>query len=200
MEVLVTCLLSAWVVWGAFGSTAHLHRMNDQTGRCIYSFTVPSANEARCADQGEAMTAIQALQQESKAQRLELVSTRAKLGLLEDLINQLRGSQAGRGASFSGVGLLQTEVESLMREQAQRDAQVSRLESTISNLLQDKSLLEEDKRQLQEEKEKLGQRLETSVQDVAQLRANQCPQFGEAPTTDSFQGSREGNAGGHSCR
>ncbi|KAJ6653854.1 hypothetical protein lerEdw1_008602 [Lerista edwardsae] len=187
----VTCLLSVWMVVGAFGSTAPLHKMNDQAGRCIYSFTVHSANEARCADQGEAMTAIQALQQESKAQRLELVSARARLGLLENLVNQLHGNQAGKDASLSVVGLVQTEVESLMREQAQQNAQVSRLESTISNLLLDKSLLEEDKRQLQEEKEELGQRLEISVQDIAQLRASQCPQFGEAPTMDSFQGSRE---------
>ncbi|XP_066482419.1 myocilin isoform X4 [Tiliqua scincoides] len=152
---------------------------------------VPSANEASCADPGEAMTAIQALRQESSAQQLELESAKARLGLLENLVNQLHGSQTGRGGSLSVVGLLQKEVESLKREQAQRDAQVSRLESTISNLLLDKSLLEEDKKQLQEEKEKLERQLETSIQDIAQLRANQCPQAGEAPNVDSFQGSKE---------
>lgn len=196
----MTCLLSVWVVWGAFGSTVHLHKMNDQAGQCIYSFTVPSANEASCADPGEAMTAIQALQQESSAQRLELESAKARLGLLENLVNQLHGSQAGRGAPFSVVGLLQKEVESLKREQDERDAQVGRMEATISNLLLEKSLLEEDKRQLQEAKETLERQLETSIQDIAHLRASQCPQVGEAPSVDSFQGSREGNARGHSFR
>ncbi|XP_062973034.1 myocilin [Elgaria multicarinata webbii] len=191
MEVLKAWLLSSWVVWGTLGSTVHLHKANDQGGRCIYSFSVPSGTEASCADPGEAMTAIQGLQQASNAQRLELESARARLSLLENLVNQLQGSHAARSPSLSMVGLLQWEVESLKREQAKRDTQVSRLESTIGNLLQDKSALEEDKKWLEEEKNELAKRLEDSLQEVAQLRASQHPQAGEAPSRDTRQGSPE---------
>ncbi|KAL8178102.1 UNVERIFIED_CONTAM: hypothetical protein K2H54_029592 [Gekko kuhli] len=191
MEVLMTCLLSIWVVWGALGSTVHLHKTNDQDGRCIYSFTVPSANEASCPSPDETVTALQALQRESNAQRVELESARARLGLLENLVDQLHGSQAARGSSLSVMGLLRREVDSLKREQAQRDSQVSKLEATISDLLQDKSGLEEAKRQLEEEKTELERRLESSSQETARLRASQCTQTGEAPSGDSLQGSRE---------
>ncbi|XP_054837550.1 myocilin [Eublepharis macularius] len=191
MEVLLTCLLSVWVVWEALGSTAHLHKENNQDGRCIYSFTVPSVDEASCPGQDATVSAIQALQQESNAQRVELESARARLGLLENLVDQLHGSQVARGSSLSVMGLLRREVESLKREQAHRDIQVSRLESTISRLLQDKSGLEEVKRQLEEEKNELVRRLESSVQEVARLRASHCTETREIPSRDSLQGSAE---------
>nr|XP_056701444.1 myocilin [Euleptes europaea] len=191
MEALLTCLLSVWVAWGAQGSTVHLHKMNNQDGRCIYSFTVPSANEASCPSPGETATALQALQRESNAQRVELESARARLSLLENLVDHLHGSQLGRGPSLSVVGLLRREVDRLKREQAQRDTQVSKLESTISNLLQDKSGLEEAKRQLEEEKNELVRRLESSIQEEARLRTSQCTETGEVPSRDSLQGSQE---------
>ncbi|XP_060088411.1 myocilin [Heteronotia binoei] len=191
MEVLLTCLLSVWVVWGARGSTVHLRKMNDQDGRCIYSFTVPSENEASCPSPDETVTAIRALQREGNAQRVELESARARLGLLENLVDQLHGSQVVRGSSLSVMGLLRREVDSLKREQAQRDSQVSKLEATISNLLQDKADLEGAKRQLEEEKDELVRRVEISTQEVTQLRTNQCTQTGEVPSRDSLQGSRE---------
>lgn len=195
MEVLLACLLLVWAAWGAQGSTVSLHKTNDQDGRCIYSFTVPSANEASCPSREETVTAIQALQRESTAQRVELESARARLGLLENLVDQLHGSQVVRGSSLSVMGLLRREVDSLKREQAQRDSQVSKLEATISNLLQDKSGLEEAKRQLEEEKNALERRLESSIQEVAQLRQSQCTQTGEVRSRDSLQGSKEGRLG-----
>ncbi|XP_061487293.1 myocilin isoform X1 [Rhineura floridana] len=190
MKVLVTWLLSAWVVWGALGNIVHLHKTNDQDGRCIYSFTVPSANEASCANPGEGMAAVHDLRQESNSQRLELESVRARLGLLENLVKHLHGSQGAKSSSLSVVGLLQREVESLKREQDQRDTQVSRLESTIGKLLQDKSRLEEDKKWLEEEKNELGRRLKISIQEMARLKASQCPQTGEASSRDSLQVSK----------
>lgn len=192
MEVLLACLLSIWVLQGVQGSTAFLRKTNDQDGRCIYSFTVPSVNEASCPSLDETVTALRALQRESNAQRVELESSRARLGLLENLVDQLHGSQMVRGSSLSVMGLLRREVDSLKREQAQRDSQISKLEATVSNLLQDKSGLEEAKRQLEEEKDELVRRLENSVQEVARLRASQCPQTGEGPSRDYPQGSREG--------
>ncbi|XP_048355008.1 myocilin [Sphaerodactylus townsendi] len=191
MEALLTCLLSVWVVWEALGSTVHLHKANNQDGRCIYSFSVPSANEASCPSLDETVTAIQALQRESNAQRVELESARARLSLLENRVDQLHGSQVARGSSLSVMGLLRREVDSLKREQAQRDTQVSKLESTISNLLQDKSGLEEAKRQLEDEKNELVRRLENSIQEVAQLRTRQCAETREGPSRDSLQGSQE---------
>uniref|UniRef100_A0A670HQY9 Myocilin n=1 Tax=Podarcis muralis TaxID=64176 RepID=A0A670HQY9_PODMU len=189
MKELVTWLLSAWMVWEAVGSTARLHKANNQDGRCIYSFTVPSANEASCTDPGEVMAIIRDLQRESNSQHLELESSKARLSLLETLVSQLHGNQAARSSSSSVVSLLQKEVESLKREQAQRDTQVSRLEYTISNLLQDKSDLQEDKKWLEEERNELGRRLENTMREVERLRASQCPQAGEAPSRDSLQGT-----------
>ncbi|KAM6458577.1 myocilin [Liasis olivaceus] len=187
--MLLTWLISVWMVWGAFGSNVHLHKSNNQDGRCIYSFTVPSENEDSCIGSSEVLIAIQDLQRENKAQHLELESSRARLSLLENQVNQLYGSQVRR-TSLSTVGLLQREVESLKREQAQRDIQVSRLESTINNLLQDKSALEEDKKQLEEQKNELETRLEKSIQEVAHLRASHCPQTTEA-SSDFLQGPGE---------
>ncbi|KAJ7332763.1 hypothetical protein JRQ81_014943 [Phrynocephalus forsythii] len=78
------------------------------------------------------------------------------------------------------------EVESLKKEQAQKNTQVRRLEHIISNLLQDKAGLEEDKKWLEEEKNELGRRLE-----VALLQVSHCP--GEANSRGSLQGSQEGS-------
>ncbi|XP_013928683.1 PREDICTED: myocilin-like, partial [Thamnophis sirtalis] len=185
----VTWLISVWMAWGTLGSNVHLYKNDNQDGRCIYSFTVPSKNEDSCAGLSEVLITIQDLQRESKAQHLELVSTRTRLGLLENQVNQLHGSQMRR-TSLSTVGLLQREVESLKREQAQRDIHISSLESTINDLLQDKSALEEGKKELEEEKNKLERRLEKSIEEVAQLRGSDCSQTREA-SSDLHPGSQE---------
>ncbi|XP_015687476.1 myocilin [Protobothrops mucrosquamatus] len=176
--MLVTWLISVWMAWGALGSHVHFYKNNNQDGRCIYSFAVPSKHEDSCTGLSEVLISIQNLQRESKAQQLELESTRTRLGLLENQVNQLHGSQVRR-TSLSTVDLLQREIESLKREQAQRDIQISSLESTINELLQDKSALEEEKKRLAEEKNELERRLENSIEEVAQLRVSHCLQTRE---------------------
>ncbi|XP_026559174.1 myocilin [Pseudonaja textilis] len=178
----VTWLISVWMAWGTLGSDVHFHKNNNQDGRCIYSFTVPSKNEDSCTGFSEVLITIQDLQRESKAQQLELESTRTQLDLLENQVNRLQGSQLRR-TSLSTVGLLQREVESLKREQAERDIHISKLESTINDLLQDKSALEEEKNELEK-------RLEKSIEEVAQLRVSNCPQTREA-SRELLQGSQE---------
>ncbi|XP_034265851.1 myocilin [Pantherophis guttatus] len=187
--MLVTWLISVWMAWGTFGSNVHFQKNNSQDGRCIYSFSVPSKNEDSCAGLSEVLITIQDLQRESKAQQLELESTRTRLGLLENQVNQLHGSQVRR-TSLSTVGLLQREVESLKREQAQRDIHISSLESTINDLLQDKSALEEEKKWLEEEKNELERRLEKSIEEVAQLRVSDCPQTRKT-SSEFHQGFQE---------
>ncbi|XP_039204958.1 myocilin [Crotalus tigris] len=176
--MLVTWLISVWMAWGALGSHVHFYKNNNQDGRCIYCFAVPSKYEDSCTGLSEILISIQNLQRKSKAQQLELESTRTWLGLLENQVNQLHGSQVRR-TSLSTVDLLQREVESLKRGQAQRDIQTSSLESTINELLQDKSALEEEKKRLAEEKNELERRLENSIEEVAQLRVSHCPQTRE---------------------
>ncbi|XP_058034263.1 myocilin isoform X2 [Ahaetulla prasina] len=188
--MLVTWLISIWMAWGTLGSNVHFQKNNNQDGRCIYSFSVLSKNEDSCAGLSEVLITIQDLQRESKAQQLELESTRTRLGLLENQVNQLHGSQV-RMTSLSTVGLLQREVQSLKREQAQRDIHISSLESTINDLLQDKSALEEEKKRLEEEKNELERRLEKSIEEVAQLRVSDCPQTRKA-SSEFHQGSQEG--------
>ncbi|XP_070602885.1 myocilin [Erythrolamprus reginae] len=185
----VIWLISVWMAWGTLGSNVHFNKNINQDGRCIYSFAVPSKSEDSCAGLSEVLITIQDLQRESKSQHLELESTRTRLGLLENQVNQLHGSQVRR-TSLSTVGLLQREVESLKREQAQRDIHISSLETTINHLLQDKSALEEEKKWLQEEKKELDRRLEKSIEEVAQLRASDCPQTREA-SSEIHQGSQE---------
>lgn len=164
----------------------------------LFLTAVLSKKEDSCAGLSEVLITIQDLQRESKAQQLELESTRTRLGLLENQVNHLHGSQVRR-TSLSTVGLLQREVESLKREQAQRDIHISSLESTINDLLQDKSALEEEKKRLEEEKNELERRLEKSIEEVAQLRVSDCPQTGEA-SSEFRQGSQEGKSGGSPAR
>uniref|UniRef100_A0A8C0J3Z0 Myocilin n=1 Tax=Chelonoidis abingdonii TaxID=106734 RepID=A0A8C0J3Z0_CHEAB len=152
--------------------TVHLRRANDRNGRCIYSFAVPSPNEASCPEMGQATSAIRELQRESNVQRSELESAKARLSLLENLVTQLHVVLGAGGSPDSAVEL-QRELDRLKTERAQQESQISRLEAAYSTLGQEKSFLEEEKRRLEQEKAELGRRLESSTQEIARLRASQ---------------------------
>ncbi|XP_006274759.1 myocilin isoform X2 [Alligator mississippiensis] len=187
--MLVACLLlSLSLLQGALGSTVHLRRANDRHGRCTYSFTVPSPHEASCPGSDQAMPAILDLQRESNMQRSELESAKARLSLLESLVTQ---SHAMEGSSASTVESLQRQLASLRMETTQQKSQASRMETAYRDLLRNKSSLEEEKRHLEREKEELERRLENSSQEIAQLRANQCPQVSDTPVPDSLQRSKK---------
>ncbi|CAM4612892.1 unnamed protein product, partial [Caretta caretta] len=188
--LVVWLLLSVDLARAALGSTAHLRRANDRNSRCIYSFVVPSPNEASCPEPGQATSAMWELQRESNAQRSELESAKARLSLLENLVTQLHVALGAGGSSASTVEL-QRELDRLRMERAQQESQVSRLEAAYSTLGQEKSFLEEEKRRLEQEKAELGRRLESSTQEIAQLRTSQRHQVSEAPAQDSQQGSQE---------
>nr|XP_048718283.1 myocilin isoform X2 [Caretta caretta] len=189
--LVVWLFLSVGLARAALGSTAHLRRANDRNSRCIYSFVVPSPNEASCPEPGQATSAMWELQRESNAQRSELESAKARLSLLENLVTQLHVALGAGGSSASTVEL-QRELDRLRMERAQQESQVSRLEAAYSTLGQEKSFLEEEKRRLEQEKAELGRRLESSTQEIAQLRTSQRRQVSEAPAQDSQQGSQEG--------
>nr|XP_048718282.1 myocilin isoform X1 [Caretta caretta] len=188
--LVVWLFLSVGLARAALGSTAHLRRANDRNSRCIYSFVVPSPNEASCPEPGQATSAMWELQRESNAQRSELESAKARLSLLENLVTQLHVALGAGGSSASTVEL-QRELDRLRMERAQQESQVSRLEAAYSTLGQEKSFLEEEKRRLEQEKAELGRRLESSTQEIAQLRTSQRRQVSEAPAQDSQQGSQE---------
>uniref|UniRef100_A0A452IZS3 Myocilin n=1 Tax=Gopherus agassizii TaxID=38772 RepID=A0A452IZS3_9SAUR len=189
--LVVWLLLSVGLARVALGSTVHLRRANDRNGRCIYSFAVPSPNEASCPELGQATSAIRELQRESKVQRSELESAKARLSLLENLVTQLPVA-LGAGGSPASTAELQRELDRLKMERAQQESQISRLEAAYSTLGQEKSFLEEEKRRLEQDKAELGRRLESSTQEIARLRASQRHQVSEAPSQDSQQGSQEG--------
>ncbi|XP_039342697.1 myocilin isoform X1 [Mauremys reevesii] len=189
--LVVWLLLSVGLARVALGSTVHLRRANDRNGRCIYSFAVPSPNEASCPELGQATSAIRELQRESNVQRSELESAKARLSLLENLVTQLHVA-LGAGGSPASAAELQRELDRLRMEKAQQESQISRLEAAYSTLGQEKSFLEEEKRRLEQEKAELGRRLESSTQEIVRLRASQRHQVSEAPAQDSHQGSQEG--------
>ncbi|XP_050819230.1 myocilin [Gopherus flavomarginatus] len=188
--LVVWLLLSVGLARVALGSTVHLRRANDRNGRCIYSFAVPSPNEASCPELGQATSAIRELQRGSNVQRSELESAKARLSLLENLVTQLHVA-LGAGGSPASTAELQRELDRLKMERAQQESQISRLEAAYSTLGQEKSFLEEEKSRLEQDKAELGRRLESSTQEIARLRASQRHQVSEAPSQDSQQGSQE---------
>ncbi|XP_048214279.1 myocilin isoform X2 [Perognathus longimembris pacificus] len=181
-------LLLACLVWGTGARTAQLRKANDRSGRCQYTFTVASPNEASCPEQGQAMLAIQDLQRDSSTQRTDLDAAKARLSSLENLLHRLMLGQ-GAGPPEAQEGL-QTELDTLRTEREQLETQTRDLEVAYSNLLRDKTLLEEEKRRLEQENEDLARRLASSSQEAARLRRGQCPRAQES-SQDMLPGSRE---------
>ncbi|XP_077011868.1 myocilin [Tamandua tetradactyla] len=171
-------LLLACLTCGAGTSTAQLRKANDQSGRCRYTFSVASPDEASCPEQGQAMSALQDLQKDSSIQRADLESTKARLSHLESLLHRLNVNQPA--GSWESEARLQRELDTLRRERDQLETQARELETAYSNLLRDKSTLEEEKRQLGQENEDLARRLESSSEEVARLRRGRCPQTQDA--------------------
>ncbi|KAM6165647.1 myocilin [Erethizon dorsatum] len=184
----VQLLLLVCLLWGAGVRAAQLRKANDRSGRCQYTFTVPSPNESSCPEQGQAVSAIQDLQRDSSTQRAELESTKARLSSLESLLHQLNLDQAA-GPQETHEGL-QRELGALRRDRDRLETQARELEVAYSNLLRDKSALEEEKRQLGQENEELARRLESSSQEAARLRRGQCLQA-QGPSRDMLPGPRE---------
>lgn len=189
----VRLLLVACLVWGLGARTAQLRKDNDRSGRCQYTFSVASPNESSCPEQGQAMATIQELQRDSRDQRADLESAKARLSSLEGLLHQLTLDKAA-GPRGTQEGL-QRELDTLRRERAQLETHTRELETAYGNLLQDKAALEEEKRRLREENEDLAKRLENSNQEVARLRRVQCLQAHSTPQ-DVPPRSREGKNGG----
>ena len=182
-------LLLACLLWGVGARVAELRKANDRSGRCHYTFSVASPSESSCPEQGQSMSAIQDLQRDSSAQRIDLESTKARLSSLEGLMHQLTSAQAAR-PSESPEGP-QRELATLRQEREQLETQTRELEAAYSNLLRDKSVLEEEKRRLGAENEDLARRLESSSQEIERLRRGQCPQARGTPQ-EVPPGSREG--------
>ncbi|XP_022415850.1 myocilin [Delphinapterus leucas] len=168
---LLLLLLLACLVWGVGARTAQFRKANDRSGRCQYTFSVASPNESSCLEQGQAMSAIQDLQRDSREQRAALESTKARLSSLEALLHRLTLGQAAMPWDTQ---------EGLQRE----------LELAYSHLVRDKSALEEEKRRLEAENGDLARRLESSSEEVASLRRGLCPQF-RSTSEDVPPGSKE---------
>ncbi|KAM9378928.1 LOW QUALITY PROTEIN: myocilin [Phaethornis superciliosus] len=151
----------AWLLlWGALalgcrGQVAFLRHADDSTGRCTYSFTVPSPVESGCPDAGG------------------VPELRAELAALTARLSRLESRDRGAGGE-SGAGI----------PQPQYAAPGARREPGCGELLRANSRLEEEKGRLEREKEELGRRLESSAQEIARLRAGRCQTGGEGPGRD----------------
>ncbi|XP_071607606.1 myocilin isoform X4 [Heliangelus exortis] len=162
-------MVGAWLLlWGALalscrGEVAFLRHADDSTGRCTYSFTVPSPVESGCPDAGGVPEL-----------RAELAALTARLSRLESR-ERGAGGEAGRGIP-----------------QPQYAAPAPRLEPGCGELLRANSRLEEEKGRLERENEELGRRLESSAQEIARLRAARCPPGGEGPGRDPLPAPGEG--------
>ncbi|XP_043818785.1 myocilin [Dromiciops gliroides] len=175
-------LLWGCLVWGVLGRTANLKKANDRTGRCLYTFTVPSPNESSCPGSGEGNPTIQELQRDSSAQRSELEATKIRLSVLESLVKQLGGEDT--------VSLMPPAVQEMQRELDNLRQEKTSLESDYNNFLQEKASLEKEKRQLEHENRNLARRLASSRREMEMLRLGQCPQVKET-AADIPQGSKE---------
>ncbi|XP_035189167.1 myocilin [Oxyura jamaicensis] len=157
----LTLLLGGGLALGAPGDTALFQRADDAGGRCTYTFTVASPGEASCPEAGGVSQL-----------RAELAALTARLSRLEGL------------GSFGGSGPRGAEVGGAWTRGPQRAAA-----GGCEELLRDKERLEEDKRRLEREKEELSRRLESSTQEIAQLRAARCPPSGGVPSRDTLRAS-----------
>ncbi|NXT73399.1 MYOC protein, partial [Zapornia atra] len=150
-------LFWASLALGCRGETAFLRRADDSSGRCTYSFTVASPVEAGCPD----ASGVPEL-------RAELVALSSRLSRLE------------RGVGGSGP-------RGNEAWDPQQTVPAARLEAAYGELLRAKSRLEEEKGRLEREKEELRRRLESSAQEIAQLRASRCPPGGQGPGRDPLR-------------
>ncbi|XP_043941187.1 myocilin [Protopterus annectens] len=185
------------LICGTMGSTATFRRADDRSGRCTYSFTVPSPTESSCPEPRQSMPAIQELQRDNLAYKSEVSTIKTRLALLESLMTRLQGGLPSTGSLAPGapsVVDLQNQIVNLKREKTQYEAQVNNLEVAYTELMAEKSALEEEKQRLQREKENLTRRLEGSNQEIIRLRANQCPQMRETPVQNSQPTSRDGQS------
>lgn len=88
MFLLLSLCLCVFLLRGDAQDQASLWRGNDRSGRCQYTFTVPSPVEASCPQTGAP----------------ELESLKARLNLLEVLVSRLSGGDIQASGSQQGVG------------------------------------------------------------------------------------------------
>ncbi|KAL1022482.1 hypothetical protein UPYG_G00028320 [Umbra pygmaea] len=102
---------------------AALWRENDRSGRCQYTFTVPSPTETSCPSTASGGP--------------EMEGLKARLSLLEALVTRLTGAETqGHGAGFQGQSLadLQAALTQAMRERSLLQAEKERLERDVEGL------------------------------------------------------------------
>ncbi|CAJ1060086.1 myocilin [Xyrichtys novacula] len=121
MLLLLLLSLSALLLGGDAQDRAALWRGNDRSGRCQYTFTVPSPTETSCPQTGGP----------------ELEGLKARLSLLEVLVARLSGGEAGGPAGGSrsrGQSELQTALNRAMGERNLLQGEKERLEQELQGL------------------------------------------------------------------
>ncbi|XP_040897111.1 myocilin isoform X2 [Toxotes jaculatrix] len=155
MFLLLTLCLCGLLLRGDAQDRASLWRGNDRSGRCQYTFTVPSPMESSCPQTGGP----------------EMESLKARLSLLEVLVSQLTGGDAG-GPQASGA-----------RAQAE-------LQEALTRAMGERNLLQGEKERLERELEGLQRRMEEMRRETEKLRNKPCPpQTPMVPPSPSLQNS-----------
>uniref|UniRef100_A0A667YVR6 Myocilin n=1 Tax=Myripristis murdjan TaxID=586833 RepID=A0A667YVR6_9TELE len=118
---------------------------NDRSGRCHYTFSVPSPTEASCPQSGGP----------------EVEGLKARLGLLEVLVSRLTGGEMGVPGAGAGT--------------VSQNAQSSQLQQALNQAVGERNLLQGEKERLERELEGLQRRMEEMRRETERLRNRPCP-------------------------
>ncbi|KAM4628530.1 myocilin [Polymixia lowei] len=148
MFLILSVCMCALLLGGEGQERAALWRGNDRSGRCQYTFTVPSPTEASCPQTGGP----------------EMEALKARLGLLEALVSRLAGGEAGGPGAGAGAGT----SGGLGSQSGLREA--------LNQATGERNLLRGEKERLEREVEGLQRRVEEMRRETEKLRSAPCPQ------------------------
>lgn len=145
MFLLLSMCMCTLLLGGSAQDRASLWRGNDRSGRCQYTFSVPSPTEASCPQSGGP----------------ELEGLKARLGLLEVLVSRLTGGETGVPGAGAGT--------------VSQSSQSSQLQQALNQAVGERNLLRGEKERLERELEGLQRRMEEMRRETERLRNRPCP-------------------------
>ncbi|XP_076009376.1 myocilin [Genypterus blacodes] len=169
MFLLLTLSVCSLLLGGNAQERAALWRGNDQSGRCQYTFSVSSPNEASCPQTGGP----------------EVEGLKARLGMLEVLVSRLTGGETGGGGAGARAGA---------GSRAQPD-----LQEALTRAVGEKKVLQREKERLMRDVEELVRRVEEMRRETEVLRSRPCPpQTPMVPPSPPLRDSSSMRPGGDS--
>lgn len=159
MFLLLSLCLCGLLLGGEAQDRAALWRGNDRSGRCHYTFSVPSPAEASCPQTGGP----------------ELEGLKARISMLEVLTAQLTAGGDTRAPNRDGAAPVSSAQPGL--------------QEALDRAVGERNLLQGEKRRLEQEVEGLQRRMEEMRRETERLRNRPCPpQTPAVPPSPSLQG------------